>query len=243
MAMAPEAIYAQLSTLYGDKPAIEGHGPYGEAEDRWLAQVYVLVEASGDFADCAAMRVAIEGLHGVLHQQNIRTIKAVLDRTLARLELRLPAAAQGAFIDAGLGFTAFRAVSKVLAQATARVFIVDPYLSQEALFEFVPSAREGTQIQLLCDGNAAKLQAALKTGVDKWRAQYGNTRPLEARVTAAGLLHDRLIIIDDHRAWSLTQSFKDLVARSPASLLPVTPEVAQPKIAAYQDIWNGAQPL
>jgi hypothetical protein len=79
--------------------------------------------------------------------------------------------------------------------------------------------------------------------VQRWAAQHGPKRPIEARATAPRLLHDRLIVVDDAKVWNVSQSFKDLAARSPASITVAPAEVASLKISAYADMWAAATPL
>jgi hypothetical protein len=78
---------------------------------------------------------------------------------------------------------------------------------------------------------------------ERWRMQYGGARPLEVRVSEPKLLHDRLIVVDQKTVWSLTQSFKDLAARSPTSIIRTPPEISAAKMEAYADLWDGATPL
>jgi hypothetical protein len=56
-------------------------------------------------------------------------------------------------------------------------------------------------------------------------------------------LHDRLIIVDDAKAWNVSQSFKNLAGRSPAFITVAPAEVTTLKISAYADLWAAATPL
>lgn len=62
---------------------------------------------------------------------------------MAKLELRLPAEAQGAFIPAGGVFDGFQAVLKAMGTAQKDVLIVDPYADDKLISDFVPLAPEG----------------------------------------------------------------------------------------------------
>jgi hypothetical protein len=73
--------------------------------------------------------------------------------------------------------------------------------------------------------------------------QFGPARPLSVRLAAPKTLHDRLILIDGATAWTLGQSFKDLVARSHTSLARLDREAGALKIAAYEKMWSTAVPL
>jgi hypothetical protein len=68
-------------------------------------------------------------------------------------------------------------------------------------------------------------------------------RPIEVRLTAARTLHDRLIFADRSKVWSLTQSLKDIAARSPALAQRLDPGAAQLKIDFYEHVWTSATPV
>lgn len=135
------------------------------------------------------------------------------------------------------------AIGKVLKEAQSRLLVVDPYLDHTILTDFAAMAAEGVKIDLLADAFAPKTIATLVPAVQRWAAQYGAKRPIEARATAPRLLHDRLIVVDDAKVWTVSQSFKDLATRSPASITVSPAEVATLKSAAYSDMWATATPL
>ena len=70
--------------------------------------------------------------------------------------------------------------------------------------------------------------------------QYGGTRPLAAKLSAARSLHDRLIAVDGAQVWVLTQSLNGFAVRSPATIIRTDAETAGLKIAAYAVLWNAA---
>jgi hypothetical protein len=45
------------------------------------------------------------------------------------------------------------------------------------------------------------------------------------------------MLIDNSKAWVLTQSFKDFAVRAPASIFTVDAETAKLKVTAYADLW------
>ena len=242
--MTVEQIYAQLQQHLKDNPGLTGRGDYGDAQYRWLARAHTLVAKVVRETEADQFQSSMDYLGLVANRQaNVQVIMNIIYRTLARLEQSLPLQAQGAFINVGAGFSAFEAVTKVLASAKTTILIVDPYLSSVALFDFVPSAPLKLPVHLLSDGNNTNLHAPLKTGAERWKAQYGDERPLEVRITAPKQLHDRLIVIDDTDAWVLTQSLKDIASRSPASLTRSDAEVAALKAQAYRKLWDASPVL
>ncbi|WP_137865114.1 MULTISPECIES: hypothetical protein [unclassified Sphingomonas] len=74
-------------------------------------------------------------------------------------------------------------------------------------------------------------------------SQHGSKRPLQLRLAPARTLHDRLLIADKSKAWILTQSLKDLAARSPATLQQVDAELSAMKWDAYSQIWDASQAI
>jgi hypothetical protein len=156
--------------------------------------------------------------------------------------MNAPAAAQGAFIAVGGTFDVFQAIGKVLGEASIELLIIDPYMSPKLLTDFAPLAAERVTVRLLSDSAYTRADA-LEPAVRRWVEQYGEARPLQVRLTPPRLLHDRLILVDGARVWSLTQSLKDFAGRSPASVIRVDGDPARMKLEAYRQMWADAQPL
>jgi hypothetical protein len=90
---------------------------------------------SGELTDSMDFNVAVgllstETAGGLRH--GAVSIQLILQRALARVELKIPASGQGAFILAGNVHDALVAISKVLQLASKDVLIVDPYLDENA---------------------------------------------------------------------------------------------------------------
>jgi hypothetical protein len=240
--MDAQALYVRLGHLIASVPPdLSNDEPDAEAY-RWLGMAYALVAELKLKDDAVAIRRATTELHQSFLRGNAhRTIISSLHRALAVAELAAPVAAQGAFIPAGNAFDAHGAFSKVLASAKGEFLLIDPYMDDKALLEYAVLAPEGVAVRLLSDQKGYKPSLAL--AIPKWRAQYGATRPLEARLTAPGVLHDRLIIVDGTQVWVLTQSTNAFATRSPASIIRVDGDTAKLKVEAYGSIWAVAQPI
>jgi hypothetical protein len=244
--MGPEALYVHLGRLIEVMPDLK-KGSFSEHQV-WLGKAYALVDASRQFTDAAALKRAVGELQqaasgsGALQQFKrdtaAQTIATILHRVLAVVELKAPTTAQGAFIPAGSAFDAMAAVAKVLRTARRDVLMIDPYFDERVLTDFAPLATEGVNIRLLSDESS--VYATLAPATTRWTAQYGSRRPLEVRLSPRRELHDRLVIIDGGEVWLLTQSFKDLAARSPATIIRVEGESGSLKIAAYEAKWQAA---
>jgi hypothetical protein len=190
-------------------------------------------------SDEVALKLAIDALSRTHGSQGRGEISVILYRVLTAAELSAPASEQGAFIAAGNELDAYAAIAKVLATAEKNILVVDPYIDGKALADFIPAAVEKVVVRILSDESS--LKPTLVPAYDRWKAQFGDLRPLELRLAPARSLHDRLLIIDDTNVWSLTQSLKDFANRADASIMKADPEIGALKIAAYHEHWESAR--
>lgn len=206
----------------------------------FMARAYALTAEAGLLADA----VEISATHKLLSQYTpsfyLPGILTILHRALAVAELRAPAAARGSFIPAGSALDAMAAIGKVLSTATSTLRIVDPYMDEKAVTDFAVLASELVKIELLADDKFVK--PSLSPAIARWRIQYP-AREIEARVSAGRSLHDRLIIVDGVKVWTLTQSLNAFAARAPASIILVDLDTAALKVPAYDAFWNSAAAL
>lgn len=241
MPLNPEALYVQLGRLVEVMPDLWVN-PIPSETQTWLGRAAALVSELNDPSEMVLLKVAVASLNTVsTRPNNVQTIISIVHRSLARAEINAPVAAQGAFISAGDTFDAFAAIGKLLSTANVSLLLVDPYMDEKALTDFAPLAPEGVSIRLLADAQGRK--ATLAPASERWQHQYGAKRPLEVRLALARSLHDRLIVIDETDAWTLTQSLNAFADRSPATIIKAHPEMAAMKIAAYRDLWDAAKPL
>lgn len=242
--MDAEALYRNLQHLVASMPDLRATDTLQESPQaqQWLGRAGALVErASGLTGDEVTFRMEVARLGYARWDPS--AIQAIIYRALARAELMAPASVQGAFVPVGAAFDSFAVLSKVLSTATQGVLIVDPYLDSVVLTDFASLVPQGVPLMLLTDGKSAKLSADLEPAVRRWLAQHGTARPLEARKSAPGALHDRLLFIDGSAVWALSQSLKDFAKRSPASIAQLDPAIAQLKFDAYAAIWTNSTPL
>lgn len=244
MRLQPEVAHHHLKLLLAQVPPLEGKGHYAEAQREWLGRAAGLVEMIANMHELATFRSAVQSVGNPSNRTSaVNTMMVVLHSLLAQIEFQLPASARGAFIAVRAEFSAFTAVSNVLNEAKSDVVLVDPYLNEKVLSDFAITAPERVSVRLLGDSQASASHGALKVASERWISQYGAARPLSVRLTQPRVLHDRLILVDGTVAWVVTQSFKDLAKRSPASLTRADAELAAAKIHAYEQIWKNASPL
>ena len=244
----PSVIYAELKALAANRPEclqfVDDRGQLQQDVQSWLGRLSALLEASGELIDTARLRTETGQLRVTVRDRGYHAegeIWAIFERALARAELAAPVAVQGAFIPVGGHFDSFAALAKILGSANKGVFIVDPYLDETVLTDFLALISEMVPIRLL--GDEAGTKSSLKPAVSRWSSQFGDARPVEARLTLPRKLHDRLIVIDESEVWIVTQSFKDLAARAPGSIEKANAESGSLKIDAYASLWAGANPI
>lgn len=239
-----EALYHQLAQIISDEPKIpEGEKRASSAILRWFGRAEILireVSGLGDYSRFGQLRATILTAVRTDAETQMRHIRGLLYSALATAELNAPTAAAGSFIPAGNSFDALTAVAGVLRQCSGQTLVVDPYMDAVALIHFLPLITDGVPLRLLASGK--QRSSGLPEAVERWKTQYAGTRPIELRLTAPKILHDRLIM-DVANVWSLSQSFNAIAQRSPAMVQRVSADIASAKRDAFEDLWEGATPV
>jgi len=236
-----EMLYTKLGRLLESIPPISDSSYANDlGVIKWLSDSEACIRAYGDSEVTAEFRAHRKWLATAsFTTERARNILEILFNALANLEFELPPGLSGTFIPVGSTFDAFVQIGRILKSAQTNVLIVDPYMDESILTSYFSTQPPGVPLRLL---TTDKAQAnSVKGGAQNWKSQFGQTRPLELRLAHQKKLHDRLILVDGKDAWTVTQSFKDLAARSPGEIIR-TPDVAQLKIDAYEDIWTNATP-
>lgn len=238
--MTPFELYHHVGQLLEGMPEYIDRQPEGQEHQVWQAKALAALESDGiaSIRDASDFRHYVDQARRGYRSTSALRLRQALANLLARLELRLPAEQRGAFISVGNDFSAFATLASVIGEARDNLLVVDPYLSHEAITRFIVAAPQGVSIRLLRDGEGRQqaLTAGLVAAMEAWNAQYGDRR-MEIRSAPARSLHDRAIFIDHTSAFTVSQSLKDIAARSPAIVQRVEPDLAVEKIAAYEAIW------
>lgn len=243
-----DELYQRAGILLSQVPNFNRQGALSAEEDHWLAAAIALIERASEIvpmpdileifdAKYAAKMVVAQIANAHLRATNARIVISLLRRVLGRLELQVQTAIVGAYVPAGDLEEAHKAVGDVLRTAVSDVLLVDPFADETILKAYAERAPDNVVVRILTDPD--KHEPTLKAAREIWKQQYGDKRPLQVRLANAPL-HDRLIIVDGKRAWTVTQSFKDLAATRPTTIVSTPNEIAELKIRAYQDIWSGA---
>jgi hypothetical protein len=114
-------------------------------------------------------------------------------------------------------------------------------MDEVILTDFAVLVNKGVFVQLLSD--EATVKDSFAPAVRRFEKQFAEARPLEARLTTRGKLHDRLIFIDEREVFAVTQSLKDLAKRAHASIIRVEQQLSTLKIEAYEQIWRDAKAI
>jgi hypothetical protein len=166
-----ETLYHQLGRLREEMPH---YSQLNKPETtKWLGRALALVEATpNSVIETAHLRSLIQSSHTSQHIGPSWTtaFAAIIDTAMTRVELRLPAQAQGAFIPAGGVFDAFQAVAKAVGAAQFSALLVDPYADEAVIAEFAPLVPERVNVLVLSDAGTVK--PSLKPAAERWIAQY-----------------------------------------------------------------------
>lgn len=239
MPLSDETLYLHMGRLVEAMPDIVT--PNSETI-QWLARAVALAEASGETAYSDRIKLQsnriLKSVSYSDREEASRLVQFDIYQLLGKAEISAPISMQGAFIPAGNTFDAFAAFRSLFAKATREILIVDPYMDERCLTDFVGLAPEQVSVRLLSDKGFHK--PTLKPAVDRWIDQNNALRPLSAKLTPPKMLHDRLLVIDGTTVWMFTQSLKDFAVRSPASIVAVDADMATLKIPAYENLWATA---
>lgn len=159
----------------------------------------------------------------------------------ATLELQSPVSSQGAFIPPGEAFNGYVAIVRVVKGASKDLFLVDPYVNATLFTEIAPIVPEGVTLRCLTSKQSAGELAAAS---GKWISTGEHSRrPVTVRIAPPKTLHDRHIIVDGDAVWNVSQSIKDIAARSAASVTQDRTDMASVKIDHWEAEWQKADPL
>lgn len=238
----PEVLCSELGQLVADMPSLEL--PLSAEAKEWLGIVYTLVLASGHTMEAASLLSKVDLMSSRVPEigaQAQRKIVPILNSVLVMEKLRA-SAVQGGLLPEGRPLGALAAFRRVLPNASQDILIIDPYLDEKVLSDLAMLVLENVRLRLLA--GEAQYKTALKPAAARWLREFSGTRPLEVRLAPRGLVHDRLISIDDGRqTWSLTQPASAVATRSLPSIRRVEPEVAALKVEAYENVWASAETL
>lgn len=233
-----EQLGALLAQTIASAPALEFDVPLTFDDERWLSRAETQIEAGGSLPDLVEFRVARGNLCTYSHSRP--RIMAPLLNAFERVELYSPTSGQARFIPPGETWNGYAALVKVIQPNCTDLLIVDAYLDSSLFIDLLPHSN-ATKVR--CLTQKGSYHAGLWAAFGKWDGDaIGKDHPVELRYAPDRSLHDRMVIIDQKQVWLVSQSLKDIAARSPASLTPADPELAGLKAAHYDQLWSQSAP-
>lgn len=201
----------------------------------WIGRLRAILGEIGQITAPSRLDRAVSSLRNLrLREEGRSIVFELLFQAFAETELRSPNFESG-FIPVGSKFDALAAIARIVERAASNVMFLDPYANHELLQSYCILAKEGVEIRILADKKSAKPD--IIPAAEAWAKQYGKARPMSLRLAPERTLHDRAILVDQRLAVVVTQSFKDIAERSPASLTSLPEEAAKLKIAYYDEVW------
>jgi len=240
MLQAPEKIYLELGRLIAEVPDLAS-GPITPDVRRWLASATALVKSSGSLAESLQLTMACDNLDGPLRARHAETITAILQRILAKAEANAPREIRGSVLLIDEGRDVYVAMRQLLGTAASNALLVEPDAAGKLLADYALLAPDRVTVRVLAD--EAQYRSSLIEGVERWQQRFGDGRTLMVRLAAANTLFERLVLLDDERAWVVGAPFSQLARRAHTTLVRMRPEEEARKIAVYAEIWNDAKPL
>lgn len=227
-----EKVRAQLEHLISTAPELDYDEERTVEDVRWLAKAEALLSHGGEMVDVSDFRAARAALGSYGHDP-MAVLRPVMT-AYYRVEALCPPSARGVFIPQGDEWGGFAALVELLSTQRGDVLVVDPYLDAKAYCEVV-SVAKATGIRFLASG-------IYREGLNVTHAKRiaSGDGAVQLRYGKKGALHDRLIILDNAEVWLVSQSLKDIAARSPASLSMANEGLARMKVEAYAALWDGA---
>jgi hypothetical protein len=240
MLQAPEKIYLELGRLIAEVPDLAS-GPITPDIRRWLASATALVKSSGSLAESLQLTMACDNLDGPLRARHAETITSILQRILVKAEANAPREVRGSVLLIDEGRDAYVAMRQLLGTAASNALLVEPDAAGKLLADYALLAPDRVTVRVLAD--EAQYRSSLIEGVERWQQRFGDGRTLMVRLAAANTLFERLVLLDDERAWVVGAPFSQLAKRAHTTLVRMRPEEEARKIAVYAEIWNDAKPL
>jgi hypothetical protein len=163
------------------------------------------------------------------YDQRIAEYEAMLNSSIAEIEVLVPEAEIRGAYDAGDEWAFYKDLKGIMTSAKMDIFIVDNYMSTEIFELYAVVVQPGITFRLLTDQLRGNLEAVAK--------KYAASHSVELRTGPD--VHDRHVFIDD-RGWTVGQSIKDAARKKPTYMVELSTNLMPTVQKIYEDIWNRA---
>lgn len=239
--VSPEQLLALLEALIRDIPQFGIKKALNDTQLKWIGRADAALEASGSMNALLNFRIAKKNLGSYSFSRD--DILLPLHEAYSKIEILAPATSQGGFIPAGDTWNGYAALVQLVQTECDDLLIVDPYLNSSIYIEFAPHSSLNTSIRFLTT-QKTEYHDGLVAAAKKWASDpISKDHPVEGRYAPSNSLHDRLIIIDGKVVWLVSQSFKDIAKKSPASVSRADPEMTTMKAVHYEGLWQASSTL
>jgi hypothetical protein len=239
--LPPEQILVLLQTVIEEAPLFEYAVPLTDAQIRWLGRADALLDAVNEFSLSVNFRAARTALDGYSHSR--ANLLIPLHDAYSRMELLAPVSMRGSFIAGGDTWNGYAALVRLMQTDCDDLLVIDPYLNASIFTDLAPHAHARGGVRCLAV-ERKEYHLGLSASAAKWQTDSRSERlKVEVRYAPQGALHDRLLIIDRREVWLVSQSFKDIAKKSPATISRFDSELAGDKIKHYEELWTGGEPM
>ncbi|MBD1388696.1 hypothetical protein IC617_04570 [Neiella sp. HB171785] len=231
--MNKDILLAKLRALHERTPDFNEYSPTSIEHHSWLGQAHALINR-WDVLEASSLKTSADFLSfSATRAKNISTIIGIVQRAISDLELDVPLEteqATAAAYGSGEVYDVFRKLNAIISAAEKSIFLIDPYLDDTILHQYLNSRATQVDVRLLSN----KFPEKLIDAAAKYNQQYGDV--FEVRRTKK--IHDRVIFIDNFECWVVGQSLKDAAQAKPTYIAPLPPDVVQAKLDEYNLIWD-----
>jgi hypothetical protein len=242
--MKPEQVLAEIEEVIRLMPPSDTMGHHTPEVLAWVGRATATIDAWVDLLPIGRSSIMVNWESAVQNLHSRPSYGAdpsvVIQRILYQAQSALRLATVGPVnvaVGSGQPFQYFDQVRKIMKEAAADVFCVDPYLNDDFVARYLPSINDGVTIRLLTSNNqrTAKTVSGLRAAADLYTKEFGAL----VMVRTAGDLHDRWLFIDRRRAFHSGASFKDGGVKS-ATVLTENVDTFNVVVSHYEKLWTSS---
>ncbi|GAA0746551.1 hypothetical protein LRH25_12025 [Ideonella azotifigens] len=150
----------------------------------------------------------------------------------ARFDLRMRTTGPlSVVVGGGNVFDYFDELRKIIEEAKASLFFVDPYLDAEFVSRYAPHIKSGVSVRLLANKTIQSLLPAVQA--------FSQQSKLAIEVRSTAQLHDRFLFVDNANCYQSGASFKDGAKKAPTTLTQIA-DAFIPVRDTFEQLWKSA---